>query len=190
MKENDDTYPAEALLLADLFSNVMMRVLSQNLIAELSNRQISFAQIQALRYVWRHEHVLMGDLAEGLSITYPSATNMVKRLERRKLVRRKVNPVDRREVEVVLTEAGRAMVEQMERERGERLAATLAAMPASDRAALLQGLRAFLQSVMRELGDVSEYICLRCGEQASPNCPVCAARGSHVAQPPASSSRD
>ena len=182
MAPNDDAHPAEALLLADLFSNVMMRVLSQNLIAEVSNRQISLAQIQALRYVWRHDHVLMGDLAKGLSITYPSATNMVKRLERRKLVRRKVNPIDRREVEVVLTEAGRAMVEQMERKRGERLAATLAAMTDEDRAALMKGLRAFLQAAMRELGDVSADICLRCGEYASPNCPVCAIRGAHVAQ--------
>lgn len=176
----DEPIWTHAVRMSDLFANVMTRVLSHRLASELSNNQVSYAQVQALRYVWRHENVLMGDLAQGLSITYPSATNMVKRLEKRGLVSRRLNPADRREVEVVLTEKGRTLVEDMERERCARLAATLEAMSPEDREALMRGLRAFLQAAVRELGDIAPDICLRCGTLASKDCPVCAARGGHV----------
>lgn len=171
-----DEATSQAVRLSDLFTNVIVRVLSQRLIAELSSNQISLAQISALRYVWRHHNVLMGDLAEGLSITYPSATNMVKRLEKRGLVQRRLNPADRREVEVRLTPAGLEMVERMEEERRQRLGQTLAHMTSEDREALMKGLYGFLKAALRELGDIAADICLRCGSQASDDCPVCAER--------------
>ncbi len=167
---------AEATRVSDLFAHIMLRVLSENLILEISSNQVSLAQVQALRFIWLHDKVLMGDLAAGLGITYPSATNMVKRLERRALVTRTPNPEDRREVEVRLTDAGLDLVERMEAERHRRLAATLAAMDPEDRSALLRGLRMFVATAVTALGDISEEICLRCGLRRSDNCPLCAQR--------------
>lgn len=166
----------EATRVSDLFAHIMLRVLSENLILEISSNQVSLAQVQALRFIWLHDKVLMGDLAAGLGITYPSATNMVKRLERRALVTRTPNPEDRREVEVRLTDAGLDLVERMEAERHRRLAATLAAMDPEDRSALLRGLRAFVATAVTALGDITEEICLRCGLRRSDKCPLCAQR--------------
>ncbi|MBM3496071.1 MAG: MarR family transcriptional regulator, partial [Armatimonadetes bacterium] len=151
-----------------------------NLISELSEHQVSVAQIQALRYVWLHENVLMGDLAAGLGISYPSATNMVKRLEKRKLALRRPNPADRREVEVCLTRQGTALAEGMERARVERLAGVLSAMDVGDRDSLLRGLRSFVKTAVTERGELAASVCLRCGAHASDGCPVAECLNAHA----------
>ena len=160
--------------MADLFSHVLQRTLSQRLIAEISDDHVSMAQLGAIRYVWLHRNVLMGDLATGLAITYPSATNMVKRLERQGLVTRNVNPVDRREVEVRLTPDGQALADRMEHERTERLSRMLDEMPEADRTALRQGLYGFIATVVGGDTSVALDVCLRCGSRAGSGCPVAA----------------
>lgn len=174
-----DQETIDALRISDLFSHIMSRSLSHRLIGELSSSQVSFAQVQALRYVWLHENVMMGDLANGMDISYPSATNMVKRLERRGLVQRRTNPADHREVEVLLTEAGLEMVERMEAERAARVGATLSAMDPVDREAMVRGLRAFVTTAVSTGKALPGDICLRCGLQKWDNCPVCRVQQGH-----------
>ncbi len=170
----------DAMRASDLFAHVMGRTLSHRLIGELSNRTVSLAQVHALRYMWLHDDVLMGDLAEGLGISYPSATNMVKRLERRGFVMRRMNPVDRREVEVRLTDAGVHMVTRMETERVERLGVTLRAMASDDREALLRGLVAFVRAAVAGGTAIASDLCLRCGREKWAGCPVCQVEKVHA----------
>lgn len=170
-----DNTPQNAVRVADLFTQLVSRVLSDKLVSELSANKVSLAQLQAMRYIWLHSDVLVGDLADGLSISYPSATNMLKRLERRGLIVRTVNPRDHREVQVSLTEAGTDLVQRVERERSSRLHATLAAMPQAEQDALLDGLQAFLKAAA-SLGDIVEDICLQCGRLACRSCPLCEER--------------
>jgi len=167
----------DAMRVADLFVQIMHKTLSVRLVAELTEQQVSLPQVHAMRHIWLHHDVLMGDLAEGLGISYPSATNMVKRLERQGLVERTVNPSDRREVEVRLTAKGEAICQRMEDERVARLQRVLSEMPEADRQALLQGLQAFIITAVGDRDDVAQDICLRCGLRASPSCPVA---GSHI----------
>ncbi|NLH99986.1 MAG: MarR family transcriptional regulator [Chthonomonadales bacterium] len=162
----------EAMRASDLFSQILSKALNLHIVNELSNDQVSVPQALAMRYLWLHDHVMMGDLAAGLGISYPSATNMVKRLEKRGLAQRRINPVDRRAVEVQLTQQGRALAERMERERVERLAEVLSSMPADDRDGLLRGLRAFVQTAVVTQSGLAEEICLRCGALQSDQCPV------------------
>ncbi|MCC6728946.1 MAG: winged helix-turn-helix transcriptional regulator [Chthonomonadales bacterium] len=171
---------AEAMRASDLFVQIMYKTLSQHLIAELTDEKVSLPQVHAMRYVWLHQNVLMGDLAAGLRISYPSATNMVKRLERQGLVERMVNPADRREVEVRLTVRGRDLTELMESERISRLRTVLDAMPDEDRAALLRGLYRFVQVAVGEDEDIASDVCLRCGASAAPGCPIAESHVLHV----------
>lgn len=167
-----DDAVTEAVRASDLFVQIMYKTLSQRLIAELTDETVSLPQIHAMRYVWLHENVLMGDLANGLSISYPSATNMVKRLERQGLVERVTNPADRREVEVRLTKRGRELTELMETERVNRMGQVLNSMPEDDRHALLRGLHRFICAAVGDDEDEAARICLRCGAQASTSCPL------------------
>jgi DNA-binding MarR family transcriptional regulator len=83
-------------------------------------------------------------LSEGLLLSTAAMTNRIDRLERMELVQRRPDPGDRRQVQVELTERGRALIDaafpQLIAE-DERL---LQALPASDRAALTALLRTVL----------------------------------------------
>jgi DNA-binding MarR family transcriptional regulator len=162
----------QAARVSDLFVGILFKTLSQNLIAELTDERVSLPQIQAMRYIWLHQNVLIGSLAEGLSISYPSATNMVNRLEKQNMVARTINPADRREVEVHLTPHGTELTVKMENERINRLSEVLNKMPEADRNALLQGLSSFIISAVGDNKEAAEEICLRCGSKSSANCPV------------------
>ncbi len=165
----------DAVRLLDLAAQLMSKTLSQRLLAEMPEaRQVEMTlpQLQALRYLWLHSTVFMGELAEGLDISYPSATNMVKRLAEKDLVCRVVNPRDRREVEVVLTETGRALIQRLETERIIRVTRLLEQVNDADRASLLHGLRQFIAHVVADDSGAAREICLRCGWRASSTCPI------------------
>ncbi len=170
----------EAMRASDLFSHILLKALSLHLIDEISEHQVSLAQLQAIRFLRYHSDVMMGDLAAGLAISYPSATNMVKRLEKRGLAKRRINPNDKREVQVSLTDSGRELADRMERERISRLEEVLDRMDANDREALLRGLKAFVQAAVMGRGIVAGQVCLHCGELASHHCPVATCLRTHV----------
>lgn len=54
------------------------------------------------------QRLRMGDLAEAVLISKSGLTSLVDRIEKAGLVRREVPPDDRRAIDVVLTDAGRA----------------------------------------------------------------------------------
>ena len=172
----NDEWTDQAARVSDLFTGIMFKTLSQRLISELTDKRVSLPQIQAMRFIWLHHHVLIGDLADGLAISYPSATNMVNRLEKQELVERIINPSDRREVEVQLTGEGVALTSRMEDERIARLKEVLSRMQVDDRKALLHGLSEFILAAVDNNEDEAQKICLRCGTHASKDCPVAASQ--------------
>ncbi len=76
------------------------------------------------------------DLAEAQGVTQPGMTGLVGRLQAQGLVERRADPGDGRIVNVAVTEAGRDLLRTRRRERAERLADLVAALDATDRAAL------------------------------------------------------
>lgn len=167
--EIDHEYAVRA---SSLFTQILMKSLSERLVAELTNQEITLPQLLAMRYIWLHRNATVGEVAEGLDISYPSATNMLNRLVRKGLVTRHGNPADRRFVEVQLTEKGAHLTQQVEKERASRLMVLLERMPPQDRNALIQGLRAFVATAVEMNNEMIEEICLRCGVQANGHCPI------------------
>ncbi len=86
---------------------------------------LSLIQVRLLGTL-RDRHPAMNDLARLLGLDKSSVTGLVDRAERRGLLRRTVNPRDRRAYEVGLTAKGRALARRVEREF-EREAARLTA---------------------------------------------------------------
>jgi DNA-binding MarR family transcriptional regulator len=162
----------EAVRLSDLFVQLQYKTLGKRVVEDLTDARVSLPQMQALRYIWLHEHVLIGSLSGGLAISYPSATNMVHRLVRQNLVTRTTNPADRREVQVSLTAAGRALMERVECERVARMGSVLAKMNTVDRENMLSGLHRFVQLAVEDDDDTAREVCLRCGSQSDLSCPI------------------
>ncbi len=161
-----------AELVARVFLQAMYTSIGEKLLEELAESDLTYSQMQALRYLYTHKRVTVGDLAEGLNISYPSATNMVHRLERKGLIRRVANPRDRRQVGLMLTDAGRELIQRVDQERRHRFAAILAQMDHAERHAFINGLSAFIRAGV-EVGTLkAPDVCLHCGTEADPNCPL------------------
>lgn len=89
---------------------------------------ISLAQYRVLVVVASRGPQRLGDLAEHLGISAPSATRLCDRLVTSQLMTRRHSPTDRREVRLSLTPKGRELVDHVTSARLneiERLAETI-----------------------------------------------------------------
>ena len=88
----------------------------------------------------------VGALATELRIQPSTATRLCDRLVRKRLARRRVNPNNRREVTMVLTSNGRALVREVTRRRRREIASIMTKVPAAQRAAIVEALTAFREA--------------------------------------------
>ncbi len=82
----------------------MMRRMSAN---------ITSRQLEVLAFLTRREHWLVGEVASALGVSSAAATKAIARLERKGLVTRTVDMMDRRCVNVRITRAGSEAVRQI-----------------------------------------------------------------------------
>lgn len=73
---------------------------------------ITLPQLRALAYVLRQPESTLGELAEHLAITAPSASVLVDRLVRQGLLEARIPPENRRRVSLVVTAGGEVVVTQ------------------------------------------------------------------------------
>jgi DNA-binding MarR family transcriptional regulator len=90
---------------------------------------IHFLDLHVLSHAEHHPNATIGEMREVLQVPQSTLTSMIDRLEQRKLIRRAINPRDKRSYRIELTAAGHDV--QREHHRVERLIAArmLAALP-------------------------------------------------------------
>jgi DNA-binding MarR family transcriptional regulator len=108
--------------------------------------RLSPAQSKALRTLNRSPALNLTALAEWLDIGLPTASRLCDRLEAAGLMERASHPSNRREVQLILTGAGRHVLSDMAGRRAQALAAALGGMAPAERTALSRGLKAFLRA--------------------------------------------
>ncbi|AEV87537.1 ysmB-like transcriptional regulator [Actinoplanes sp. SE50] len=101
------------------------------------------AQLRVLTIVAENRHTNMSRLAEALDVVPSSASRLCDRLEATGLLRRVVDPRDRREVRLLLTPAARRLLADLRERRRAVLAEVLERMPVAARQDLVRALRAF-----------------------------------------------
>lgn len=74
-------------------------------------------QIEVMNFLARKEQWLVGEIAAGLGITSAATTKAIIRLERKGLVSRTIDVMDRRCVNVRLTQLGTETIHQSEVEQ-------------------------------------------------------------------------
>lgn len=93
-------------LLSLLF--VVGRSMKESMRKSITNgKSASFLQFETLRYIKDHERPLMSDVARYFHITPPAATLLIDALVREKLLKRVLDPKDRRAVHLALSDTGR-----------------------------------------------------------------------------------
>jgi DNA-binding MarR family transcriptional regulator len=136
-----DEAAVDAVLTA---SRTLVGVATQSLGA--SAEETTIAQYRALVVLASRGQQRMVDLAKALDVTPPTAGRMCDRLLRKGLIRRTRARADRREVQVSITAAGRAVVDEATARRRALLAGILGRLPARQQAAVAAAFRAFAEA--------------------------------------------
>ena len=132
----------------DDFAEAMAGVLIDHYHKHLGELELTLPQAQALR-VLRRGPVTTGQLAEELQISAPAITQLTDRLCRKELIERRAAADDRRCVIVALTDAGRRLVDEFCRRRGEVLGGALARLSEAEQRQALE----VLGKMVRALGE-------------------------------------
>ncbi|HEY9854974.1 MAG TPA: MarR family transcriptional regulator, partial [Stenomitos sp.] len=167
-----DVLLRDAETLFGLFSDLIQRVLVTELLPDLADLDLTSAQVEALHFLVRHDPACVGDLADGLDVSYPAATKAVDRLVAKGMVTRKESERDRRLSELTVTEAGREVIERLKLARRSRLETIFARMASEDQRALLKGLKGFITAGFMTDKELIACTCLRCGVDCFQDCVV------------------
>jgi len=95
-------------------------------------------------------------LAAAASIGQPAMTELIQRLERQSLVTRVDDPGDGRAAVVTITNAGRALLDDLQRDRRDRMAELLTALPAEDEVTLTLAMHVALPIIRRLIVDAQQ----------------------------------
>lgn len=106
---------------------------------------ITVPQMRALRFIRRTPHASLGELAEFLIISPPSASTLVNRLVRQGLVLAQVPAENRRRVQLSLTASGDAVVAKAIESTQDEVAEKLRTLPPAQLAAVTEALELLLR---------------------------------------------
>jgi DNA-binding MarR family transcriptional regulator len=130
-------------------SRHLLRIMTQCLDQLPEGDEISATQYRALAALALRGPRNASVLAQELVVGRPAATKLVDRLVRRRLIRRRRHPEDRRQVILEATERGRDIVRAVQACRRKRLARVLSELEPSARDALRRDLPALLDAFGR-----------------------------------------
>jgi DNA-binding MarR family transcriptional regulator len=121
---------------------------------------LTMSQLRVLFYLGRSGPASVGDVATGLGISQPSATETLDKLVRAGLVERTADSQDRRIVRNLLSASGREMIDRPWETRRAVLASALRHASPQDRGAVARGLevlcRALEDAERSEFGEFDE----------------------------------
>ncbi len=105
-------------------------------------RDLTLPQVKALIFLYNNGERSMTELATGLAVSLPSASELVDRLVDRGLVERSVDPADRRRVLTSLTEPAIGYGRRIHDLRRAQARTALESMPAEERDCFIRSIRA------------------------------------------------
>ena len=108
-----------------------------------AGQDVTLPQYRALVILSTQGPQRITDLAAHLGVTASTASRMIDRLVRKRLVRRRQAKDDRRSLQVDLTESGREVVDETTRRRRVEIERVLKEMPAASRRPLTKAVVAF-----------------------------------------------
>jgi DNA-binding MarR family transcriptional regulator len=107
---------------------------------------VTLSQFRTLVVLRAHGVSRLNRLSERLKVNASTTMRTVERLMTAGLVDRRENPDDRREVIIELTDRGRQLVDEVTARRRRAIEGIVRAMPAEQRAAMVDALLAFAQA--------------------------------------------
>jgi DNA-binding MarR family transcriptional regulator len=126
--------------LLDLLTALLSTTFRQILWKKALELDLTYAQAHVMFHVARNPNTLMTDVARTFGITLPAVTQVVDRLVAKKLVERRDNPRDRRQVLLAVTPGGQALVRELEHAQLEGLDTVLDRLENGERKEVIRSL--------------------------------------------------
>jgi DNA-binding MarR family transcriptional regulator len=145
---NTETTEQLAQLLRDVIATVM-RQSACDTMRIMRRAELSMTQLVALWYLRRAGTATISDIREHLNLSLAATSHLVDRLVGSGFVSRTEGSIDRRHKEVILTQGGLALLDEIEQARVAELAQRLATMPSTQLTttiATLANILAFVES--------------------------------------------
>jgi DNA-binding MarR family transcriptional regulator len=136
---------------AEIVEQASLTLFELTLKALSSSRQLSMLQLRVLLAVEQHGPVNLGDVADQLDLSRPSASRLVTRLVDEGLILRRTPDADRRQVQLAVSAKGRRMLDSLRRGRQREISGVLEAMPRDGREAPIHGLMSFAAAATETL---------------------------------------
>jgi DNA-binding MarR family transcriptional regulator len=119
---------------------------------QLAELGLGFTQLAALYSIAGTVTLTVGELASYLGRSPSATSRVVSGLERRGLLVRNEELADRRERTLALTDAGAALLGQVDRARAEQFLAVVRPLPAAERALVAMGVAALADRAITRRG--------------------------------------
>ncbi len=163
-----ERYLLELERLMDLFSRLINMTTLETL-RYLREYHLTVSQLRGLRFLKQHEDCLVGDLANGLAVSYPAASKLINRLINRGLSQRRDDETDRRNTRLRVTIEGGRVLETIEEKRQREIAQIFLRLEEEEQRFLTQGLKRFLEAALSDEA-IIDKICLHCGTDHFDDC--------------------
>jgi len=163
-----ERYLLELERLMDLFSRLINMTTLETL-RYLREYHLTVSQLRGLRFLKQHEDCLVGDLANGLAVSYPAASKLINRLINRGLSQRRDDETDRRNTRLRVTLKGGEVLETIEEKRQTEIAQIFLRLEEEEQRFLTQGLKRFLEAALSDEA-IIDKICLHCGTEHFDDC--------------------
>jgi len=158
-----ERYLLELERLMDLFSRLINMTTLETL-RYLREYHLTVSQLRGLRFLKQHEDCLVGDLANGLAVSYPAASKLINRLINRGLTQRRDDETDRRNTRLRVTIKGGRVLETIEEKRQREIAQIFLRLDEEEQRFLTQGLKRFLEAALSDEA-IIDKVCLHCGTE-------------------------
>lgn len=108
--------------------------------------EVTLAQYRTLVVLASRGPQRLADLAAAVSVTPATATRMCDRLVRKRLVTRRSEPGDRRQVQIALTQRGRQLVDDVTARRRREIAEIVRRIEPDQQLVVVEALRRFAET--------------------------------------------
>jgi DNA-binding MarR family transcriptional regulator len=110
-------------------------------------RHLSYAQYRVIIFLWKHGQSPVGEIAHGIGVTIATASQLIDKLVDESWLGRGVNPDDRRQVLIHLTERSEQVAARIHQIRRAQVRRALEMLSAEDAAAAPRVFRAFVAAL-------------------------------------------
>src|SRR5262245_9072468 len=133
----------------DLLNALGSTTFRQLLWQKQSELELTYAQSQVLFHAAEHPECTMGEVAKAFAVSLPAVTQIVDRLEDKRLLARADHPTDRRVHVLAITSQGRGVVHDLTTTRLAAMEAVLRRVTARERRRIVEGLETLVDAATR-----------------------------------------